>query len=283
MPAKLNLLGGSAFEGCTEITSITMAPECPLTYIQDYTFASCRALETFIPSNNITRIGTSAFRGCYNLETVEFSNKLAAVEEAAFAFCSSLASVTFNSRTMTMGNDVFQNCPQIISAGPLGGDYSIKFGWTEDIPDRAFRTSSITSAVLPNTITRIGDRAFEDCDQLTSISLPNSLETIGYRAFSGCLSLHSIDIPASVISVSANASNTCLGLRRVNIRFTSSDEKVQNADDGWFTQTLYSEIDIHIPSVITLGMSERVYGPYWNCHSKALDGSYNMISYTNDL
>ena len=42
---------------------------------------------------------------------------------------------------------------------------------------------------IPNSVTSIGDSAFENCDSLTSIIIPDSVTSIGYRAFSDCTSL----------------------------------------------------------------------------------------------
>jgi hypothetical protein len=50
----------------------------------------------------------------------------------------------------------------------------------------------LTSIVIPNSVTNIGERAFEDCDGLTSIEIPNSVTSIGKEAFYGCSGLTSI-------------------------------------------------------------------------------------------
>lgn len=59
-----------------------------------------------------------------------------------------------------------------------------------EIAPAAFREEDgehfITSVVLPNTITRIGDRAFANCWKLRSVTIPNSVRSIGGHAFTGC-------------------------------------------------------------------------------------------------
>ena len=49
--------------------------------------------------------------------------------------------------------------------------------------------SSLTSIVIPNSVTSIGSYAFYKCSSLTSIVIPNSVETIGDYAFYNCSSL----------------------------------------------------------------------------------------------
>ena len=41
----------------------------------------------------------------------------------------------------------------------------------------------VTEAVIPDGVTRIGDGAFRDCENLTSITIPESVVKIDYRAF----------------------------------------------------------------------------------------------------
>ncbi|MCH5172105.1 MAG: leucine-rich repeat domain-containing protein, partial [Erysipelotrichales bacterium] len=60
----------------------------------------------------------------------------------------------------------------------------------ESIGDYAFyKCSSLTSIVIPSSVTSIGYGAFSDCSSLTSIVIPNSVISIGEHAFSGCNSL----------------------------------------------------------------------------------------------
>ncbi len=52
-----------------------------------------------------------------------------------------------------------------------------------DIENSAFESSSLTGIVLPETITRIGDRAFFGCEVLTSLTVPKTVKTVGKDAF----------------------------------------------------------------------------------------------------
>ena len=49
--------------------------------------------------------------------------------------------------------------------------------------------SSLTSIVIPDSVTSIGERAFVDCSSLTSIVIPDSVTSIGNDAFYNCSSL----------------------------------------------------------------------------------------------
>ena len=91
----------------------------------------------------------------------------------------------------------------------LDGIYSIRKG-TKVICDEAFRWSkligcrSLTSLVIPDSVTSIGDSAFWDCCSLSSVVIPDSVTSIGDKAFYRCSSLSSVVIPESVVNLNGN-------------------------------------------------------------------------------
>ena len=65
----------------------------------------------------------------------------------------------------------------------------------QEIGENAFSfCNSLTSVILPDSLSSIGDDAFSRCSFLTSITLPDSLTSIGGNPFSGCSSLVKIDV-----------------------------------------------------------------------------------------
>ena len=52
--------------------------------------------------------------------------------------------------------------------------------------DSLFKDNSITSVILPDTVTSIGWFAFYGCANLQSVTVGASVSTIGYAAFDGC-------------------------------------------------------------------------------------------------
>ena len=59
---------------------------------------------------------------------------------------------------------------------------------------------TLTSIVIPPSVTSIKSAAFDQCDNLSSVDIPSSVTSIERGAFFGCDSLESITIPSSVTS-----------------------------------------------------------------------------------
>ena len=69
----------------------------------------------------------------------------------------------------------------------------------EHIGISAFEYKTLTSVIIPDSVTTIGDSAFYD-NQLTSVIIPDSVTSIGYAAFAGN-QLTSVTVPNSLTAI----------------------------------------------------------------------------------
>jgi hypothetical protein len=70
---------------------------------------------------------------------------------------------------------------------------------------------------IGNSVTSIGNAAFENCNSLTTVTIPNSVTSIGNYAFFHCENLTSVSIGDSVKTISGLAFSACKNLKRIEI------------------------------------------------------------------
>lgn len=86
------------------------------------------------------------------------------------------------------------------------------------IGEKAFQScNELTSVVIPDGVTSIGKFAFDTCEKLTSVVIPNSVTTIEQSAFVRCMALQSITIPNSVTTIGMAAFWWCTSLESIDI------------------------------------------------------------------
>ena len=93
-----------------------------------------------------------------------------------------------------------------------------------EIYNEAFKKNkTITTVVIPDSVTSIGDEAFYLCSSLSSVVIPDSVTSIGEYAFEDCSSLSSVVIPDSVTSIGDFAFYGCDNLKDVYYTGSKSD------------------------------------------------------------
>ena len=89
--------------------------------------------------------------------------------------------------------------------------------------------------MIPDSVTSIGDFAFEDCSKLTNVTIPDSMTSIGSNAFYNCSGLTNVTIPDSVTSIGSAAFSGCSGLTSITIPFVGNRAGVTASDTYQYT------------------------------------------------
>ena len=220
---SVTTIGGGAFSSCSGLTSVIIPNS--VTSISMSAFRLCSGLTSVTIPNSVTFIGEHAFQGCYGLTgSLTIPNSVTSIGEEAFYNCTGLTSVTIGNSVTSIGDNAFYNCKRLTSVhiNDIAAWCKISFGINTNLLRYAhhlfLNNSEVTNLVIPNSVTSIGNYAFEGCSGLTSVTIPNSVTEIGNSAFYNCSGLTgSLTIPNSVTTIGGGAFQSCSGLTSVTI------------------------------------------------------------------
>ena len=105
--------------------------------------------------------------------------------------------------------------------------------------------SQITTIVVEDGITSIGNKVFSGHENVTSITIADSVTEIGENAFYGCSSLMDVKLPANLTSLGANSFTRCTFLTEITLPDT-----LTTLSDGLFS-TCTSLTTVHFPTNVT--------------------------------
>jgi hypothetical protein len=217
IPNSVTNIGYAAFYECASLTSVTIGNK--VTSIADQVFESCTSLTNATIGTNVTSIGVQAFSYCLRLTNITIPNSVTSIGSMAFLSCG-LTSVRIPDSVTSIGGGAFGRCDRLsaITVDALNAVYSsadrVLFdkGQTTLIQYPGAKAGSYS---VPNSVTSIGNGAFENCTGLTNITIPNGVTNIGYAAFVNCQSLTNATIGTSVTSIGEQAFFSCYTLTGV--------------------------------------------------------------------
>ncbi|MDE6568883.1 MAG: leucine-rich repeat domain-containing protein, partial [Lachnospiraceae bacterium] len=105
----------------------------------------------------------------------------------------------------------FNSDTGVLSIGGTGPmkNYTSSASLLSSIPAANISISSVSSIVIEDGVTSIGDYAFQMCYRVSKVTLGKDVTSIGKGAFSGCYNLQGITIDKNVTSIGENAFENC--------------------------------------------------------------------------
>lgn len=87
------------------------------------------------------------------------------------------------------------------------------------VGDMAFQNceGELTSVIVPNTVTSVGEKAFASSTKLRIVVLPDSVNTIGDMCFANCSSLTTVRLPEGITVLPYNVFGHCQSLSSIVI------------------------------------------------------------------
>ena len=212
VPAALREVGFAAFRGCTSLEVPGFEKTTPPAVRIDETVYSGEDIPAYsrCGDEGLTElvfdkpavIGKYAFSGCKNLKTVIINSEGCVIERGAFEKCASLREIRVLAARVDKG--AFSFCMSLERAELRG---------ITSLADEVFAgCCSLKEVKLPEELTEIGRRCFDECTALQSIDL-SGVRVIGERAFERCDSLTKVELTDAAAGYHAFAD--CSGLKTV--------------------------------------------------------------------
>ena len=247
IPNSVTEIGESAFYKCESLTSVTLSSS--LTTIEEHLFYYCTSLKSINIPNSVTAIKKYAFSQCESLRSIAFPDNLSSIGYRAFWSCKSISSIVIPHNIIEIGDEVFAFCSSITK---MVVDKNNPMYDSRDNCNAIIYTTTNTlvsgcqKTIVPESITNIGNYAFEGCLYLTSITIPEKVIHIGKWAFANCVSLTSINIPKGVKHIEERTFFGCESLRSIDLPNT-----ITSIGERSFEYCL-SLNSISIPNTVTI-------------------------------
>ncbi|MBR5990378.1 MAG: leucine-rich repeat domain-containing protein [Bacilli bacterium] len=217
LPKNVITIGEEAFKNCA-FSQVTLGNK--VIEIGDSAFKSTGLATIEFPSS-VREIGVESFAECKSLENVKIRSGLAIIGSRAFAEDTHLADVNFPDTLMSLPSNAFEGCyatKKFVVAAQ--NPYYASQNYV--VYDKAFTKvikcpATKANVTLPNTVTDIGDLAFEHCSNIQSITIHNVVTSIGKSAFIYCYSLSSVTLGTGVLNIRENAFRGCSALTNVSV------------------------------------------------------------------
>lgn len=227
LPTGLKEIGDNAFNWCSELPDIRLNDN--LERLGSSAFGNCQNITSAYFGEKLSAIGSSPFKGCELIREFTLSSRnrhftiksdaLYDLEGVMLAYPSGKSIGTnfyIPSGTKAIADEVFYNMTiknlylpsSLISIGDhafyYAGVESVDFSscnQLEEIGANAFMFHHLSSVSIPESVTRIGDTAFEGDPQsppkMSSLFIPKNVKSIGCEAFGWLPSLSAITVDSA--------------------------------------------------------------------------------------
>lgn len=140
--------------------------------INDEAFAGNEEVTEIVLPDTVVRIDEYAFWSCPNLKSIDLGNSVKKIGESAFKLCPSLTTVVFPDSVEELGSYMFKDSNAV--------KYVRLPANLKRLEDYVLSDTSITSLVIPSSVTFIDRYALSYCEKLEKLYVSYDLEKDSY-------------------------------------------------------------------------------------------------------
>lgn len=240
-PKSLEKVSDYAFFNCPDLKDIKIDSK-KLT-IGDFSFAQCDSLQHAILPEKVDIVGKGAFYDCDDLKYVTGMKDVEKIDDFAFAHCSQLK-ISIPNKIKEIGHGAY------CGAGTENWKYTdIE---ENDLVEYPFNETII---IIPSTLEKIGDiafqgctgitqahfnqesklkaipkSAFKDCNLMSFIEIPDGLQKIDDNAFENCKLLEEVYMPTSISEIGYKSFSGCESLKLAMFKGSKKGEEISKSD-----------------------------------------------------
>lgn len=292
LPSTLKSIGSYAFYECHNLTEVEIPEGCLL--IGDYAFygmGGMKLTKIVIPESTAYFGKTDHESHVFSSLTISKLTMYGKTGSIAEAYATKCGIAFISNGTATGEAAIYKNgsCGVNVS-WTLYYDGTLKISGTGEMSDYDYinnikipemapwyeERDKIECIVVENGITKIGNYAFEECENLGSVQLPESLTELGDEVFFRCNYLENIKIPSTVTIFGTGVLRQCKELKKVtltagiktigiqmfegcsNLNSITIPDSVTQIGEGAFSQC-ENLTSIRIPDGVTVLDAETFY------------------------
>ena len=199
MPESLRCIASGAFEGCTYIQELQFMSS--LRYVGPVAFRDCSSLLRATFADGLENVGANAFEDCWQMQSVRLPYTVTNIGVRAFSGCGSITGVTVPTHVKTMQELFPASYTKIETAEVAEGETTVMDSMFAGCVSLRGGATQTDMSMIPNTVTNIGTRAFQDCTALTAFVVPDSVVEIGESVFQDCTALWNVTLSRSLSEI----------------------------------------------------------------------------------